>query len=192
MATREDIKKIMAYIGMAFPNYHPILDGEINSVDVLLDLLGDMPIETLQTAVKSCCSQPGRAFAPSAGEIRGVVADLHARAAGLPTGAEAWGATMESFQQTSFNQPELLQHPLVKETVHCMGGLEVIGMSENNMADRAHFLRIFEQLRERALREATELPAITEYVEAQRLEVSGQIKALTAKLSHRLPGGATS
>jgi len=34
-----------------------------------------------------------------------------------------------------------------------MGGLEVIGMSENNMADRAHFLKIFEQLQERAIRE---------------------------------------
>jgi hypothetical protein len=73
-----------------------------------------------------------------------------------------------------------------------MGGLEVIGMSENNMADRAHFLKIFEQLRERVLRDATELPAITEYVESQRLEVTGQIKALSDKLAKRLPGGKTS
>ncbi|HEY5269300.1 MAG TPA: replicative helicase loader/inhibitor [Anaerolineales bacterium] len=185
MANRDDIKKIMAYMGMCFPNYHPILEGEINAVDVLLDLLGDMDIEMLQAALKACCTEPGRAFAPSAGEIRGAASDLHARVAGLPTAAEAWGAVMDSFRRTSFDKPELLEHPLLKEAIRCMGGLEVIGMSENNMADRAHFLKIFEQLRERAIQETLELPAITEYIESKRL-IDGQMKALVARM-HRLP-----
>jgi hypothetical protein len=181
MANRNDIKKIMAYMGMCFPNYHPILEGEINAVDVLLDLLGDMDVEMLQMAVKACCTEAGRAFAPSAGEIRGAAADLDARAAGLPTAGEAWGAVMDSFRRTSFDQPELLQQPLVKEAIRCMGGLEVIGLSENNMADRAHFLKIYEQLREQALRETLELPAISEYIESKRM-VDWQVKALAARM----------
>lgn len=184
MANRNDIKKIMAYMGMCFPNYHPILEGEINAVDVLLDLLGDMDVEMLKVAVKACCTETGRAFAPSAGEIRGAAADLHARAAGLPTAGEAWGAVMDSFRRTSFDQPALIQQPLVKEAIRCMGGLEVIGMSENNMVDRAHFLKIFEQLRERALRETLELPAISEYIENKRL-VDGQVKALAARMGSK-------
>jgi len=185
MADRTDIKKIMAYMGMCFPNYHPLLEGEINAVDVLLDLLGDLDVEMLQAAVKACCTEPGRTFAPSAGEIRGAAANLHARAAGLPTAGEAWGAVMDSFRHTSFDKPGLLDHPLLKEAIRCMGGLEVIGMSENNMADRAHFLKIFEQLRERAMRETLELPAITEYIESRRL-IDGHVKRLAARMS-RIP-----
>ncbi len=185
MANRNDIKKIMAYMGMCFSNYHPILEGEINAVDVLLDLLWDMDVEMLQTAVKACCTEAGRAFAPSAGEIRGAASNLIARAAGLPTAAEAWGAVMDSFRRTSFNKPELLDHPLLIEAIRCMGGLELIGMSENNMADRAHFLKIFEQLRERVIRETLELPAITEYIENKRL-IDGQVKALAARMGRQV------
>jgi len=184
MANRNDIKKIMAYSGMCFPNFHPILEGEINAVDVLLDLLWDLDVETLQVAVKACCTEAGRAFPPSPGEIRGAATNLIARAAGLPTAGEAWGAVMDSFRRTSFDRPELLGHPLVSEAIRCMGGLEVIGMSENNIADRAHFLKIFEQLRERAMRERLELPAITEYIESKRL-VDVQVKALAARMGRK-------
>jgi len=91
---------------------------------------------------------------------------------------------MDSFRRTSFDRPELLGHPLVSEAIRCMGGLEVIGMSENNIADRAHFLKIFEQLRERAMRERLELPAITEYIESKRL-VDVQVKALAARMGRK-------
>ena len=91
---------------------------------------------------------------------------------------------MDSFRRTSFDRPELLDHPLVSEAIRCMGGLEVIGMSENNMADRAHFMKIFEQLRERAMRETLELPAITEYIESKRL-VDGQVKVLAARMERK-------
>ena len=94
------------------------------------------------------------------------------------------GAVMDSFRRTSFDRPELLDHPLVSEAIRCMGGLDVIGMSENNMADRAHFLKIFEQLRERAMRETLELPAISEYIESKRL-IDGQVKALAARLGRK-------
>jgi hypothetical protein len=180
MADRDEIKKIMAYMGLCFPNYHPALEGEVNAVDVLLDLLGDLEIGLLRVAVKACCSEAGRSFAPSAGEIRGMAGTLRTRAAGMPTAGEAWGAVMESFRRTSFDRPELLSHPLVMEVVHCMGGLEAIGMGENTMADRAHFLKIFEQLRERTIQETMELPAITEYIKNQRL-IDNQVKALVAK-----------
>ena len=60
----------------------------------------------------------------------------------------------------------------------------MIGMSENNMADRAHFLKIFEQLRERAMRETLELPAISEYIENRRL-IDGQVKALASRMGRK-------
>jgi hypothetical protein len=185
MATREDIKNIMAYMGCSFPNYHPILEGEINTVDVLLDQLGDLDKDDLQMAVRAACMNgTGRQFAPSADEIRTKYAELHARVAGIPTAAEAWGAIMEHFGKYTLEPVELLENPLVKKAIYCMGGLRTIGMSENNMADRAHFLKIFEQLRERAIQETLELPAITEYIESKRL-IDGQVKALAARMGRQ-------
>lgn len=184
MATRDEIKQVIAYTSLVFANYHPMLEGNPNTVDVLYDLLGDLPVDTLRVAVKSCCSEIGRAFAPSPGEIREAAIKLHMRASGVPTAAEAWGAIMESFRCTSFDQPEILNHPLVIKAIHCMGGMHAIGMSENNMADRAHFLKIYDQLLERAQEDAAELPILTEYVAARKM-IGGTIKILTDKLAVR-------
>jgi hypothetical protein len=75
----------------------------------------------------------------------------------------------------------MLKQPVVAEAIRCMGGLDTIGMSENNMADRAHFLKIYDQLRERKLSEFVELPAITQYIQAQK-----QIGAGVSMLVDRL------
>ena len=172
MATREEVKAVICYMKGAFPNFHPELDGEINAVDVLLDQLGDMDTASLRMAVRAACSEledgKGRKFAPSASEIRAAFTALKARAAGMPTATEAWGAIMDSFRHPRTGPSALLDHPIVEDAIRCMGGLHKIGMSEDNMADRAHFLRMFEQLRTKAMQETAEIPAITEYVEATR------------------------
>jgi hypothetical protein len=175
---------VIAYMALAYPNFHADVTGSPNTVDVMLDLLGDLSAETLQTAVKACCAQPGRAFAPSAGEIRGAAVQLHAQAAGLPSAAEAWGAIMEGFRHTSFDQPALLDHPLIREAVRCMGGMDRIGQSENVMAERAHFLKIYQQIYDRAVSDAAQLPAVQDYIAAQR-QISGGIKSLADTLGQR-------
>lgn len=183
MTTREEIQYLMAYMAMCFPNFHPILNGQPNAIDVYLDLLGDMSLDTLTTAVRACCAEPGRAFAPSPGEIRGAATQMHAQAAGLPTAGEAWGAIMESFRRTSFNQPDLLEHPLVKEALRCMGGKDIIGMSENLPAERARFLQFYDELKEKTMANEAMLPQVAAYIE-ERKRIEGGIKLLADNLSH--------
>jgi len=69
MANRNDIKNEVKYLLLAFPNYHPTLDGEFNVLDVLLDLLGKYDADILHKAVKSAIMETGRIYAPSASEI---------------------------------------------------------------------------------------------------------------------------
>jgi hypothetical protein len=71
MASREEIAQIIGYMKLVFPNYNPDITSHPNTIDVFEDLLGDMKSETLQSAVKAACKESDRAFAPSAGEIRG-------------------------------------------------------------------------------------------------------------------------
>lgn len=156
MATREDVKNIIAYMSLVFPNYHPDVESQMNAVDVMLDLLGDIPTEVLQLAVRGVCAEPGRVFAPSVGEIRGRVADLRAKVDGVPSAGEAWGEIIGSFERmpggnmAGGGHTPILDHPLVKKAIHCMGGYAAIGVDffENQMANRAHFLKIYADLLE--------------------------------------------
>lgn len=189
MATRDDVKNILAYMALAFPNYHPdVTSAPVNSVDVYRDLLGDLPADTLKTATQACCAQPGRQFAPSAGEIRGMAVQLHAQAAGLPSAGEAWAAVIGSFERMPAgnmagggHDNPILDLPLVVETVRQMGGYASIDY-DNQMAERAHFLKIYQAAYDRELTSAAQLPATQQYIEAHR-QIAGQVGGLVKKLS---------
>ena len=188
MTTRIDIKNLMAFIGMAFPNFKPILDGEINSVDVFHTLLGDIDIADLKTAVQACCAESGRAFAPSAGEIRGMVTKINIQVQGVPSAGEAWAEIIGSFERmpggnmAGGGSTPILDHPVVREAIRQMGGFRSIDY-DNQMAERAHFLRIYEDITRREFTKQAQPPAVTEFVEARRLTIEGEIRRLTDGLS---------
>jgi hypothetical protein len=167
MATREEIKSIIAYMALVFPNYKPDISSPLNTVDVFTDLLGDLPIDTLKTAAKACCAEPGRAFAPSAGEIRGMATQFHIKAAGVPQTGEAWQEVMDAIKYGGchYGTPEF-SHPLVKKAVQAIG-FEAIGMSEDVMV-------------ERATEDAAMIPEAVKYIE-QRRQIGDGIKLLTDK-----------
>ena len=179
-------------MGLVFPNYSPTVEGEPNTIDVLFDLLGDLPPDTLEAAVKSCCSEIGRAFAPSPGEIREAAVKLHMKAAGVPSAGEAWGAVIGSFERmpggnmAGGGHTPILDHPLVRKAVHCMGGYSALGADyfDNQMANRAHFLRIYGDLLETWKDDAGELPALTDYVQEHK-RIGSAIAMLTDKLEVR-------
>jgi hypothetical protein len=187
MATREDIKNIIAYMALAFHNFHPDVSSPMNSVDVLYDLLGDLSADTLKTAVKSCCAEPGRAFAPSAGEIRGMAVKLHVRAAGVPTAGEAWEEVLRYIaDHGSHNGTPEFSNPIITKAVRAIG-LVNIGMSEDVMVERAHFLKIYDQLSSRAVEDAAMLPDAVRYIEAQK-QIAAGVKMLADKFSPPMKG----
>ena len=187
MANRKDIANIIAYMKLSFPNYAPDVSSPLNTVDVLMDLLGDLSTNTLQTAVKSCCAEPGRAFAPSAGEIRGMAVNLNLKASCARQAGEAWGAIIDSFHHIhpSAETQAILDNPLVRQAIHAMGGLDHIGYSEDIMVERAHWLKIYPQYLARATEDAALLPEAVQYIQAQR-QISAGIKMLTDKLTSPL------
>ncbi len=190
MATRDDIKKAIAYLKLVFPNFNPILEGEPNSIDVYLDLLADLPAETLQAGIRACGSEIERAFAPSPGEIRGAAIKLHMKASDVPSAGEAWGEIIGSFERmpggnmAGGGHTPILDHPLVRKAVHCMGGYSALSNDffDNQMANRAHFLRIYGDLLETWKDDAAELPALTDYIQEHK-RIGGAIALLTDKMA---------
>lgn len=172
MTTKNEIKAAILYLKNAFPNYYPVLDGEHNTVDVLLDLLGDLDSSIFWMALKSCCAE-ARQFAPSAGEIRAKAAELAGRASGLPDAVEAWGAVMDYLRSRRVSPA--FEHPVTQKVVQAMGGTTVLGLSENNVADRAHFMRMYEQSAKSALSEVRELPQVNGYIAEQVAKLAGRL-----------------
>src|SRR5208337_3455990 len=188
------------------PNYHPDVTSPLNTVDVLFDLLGDMDTEALKMAVRASCAQPGRIFAPSAGEIRGVMGELQAQASGLPSAAEAWaevcnmppdmvsktikrdcaGNPVFEVREDGTSAAIILvenhkwSHPLVEKLACDLGWPHFPG--ENEGVDRAHFIKLYEQQRAQAISDSVRLPAITEYVQRNK-QLGDGVWMLTDKLS---------
>jgi hypothetical protein len=155
MADAKDILQVLVVITAAFPNFHP----KDETPEVYLQLLADIPADELKIAVVQCCTESGRAFAPSIGEIRGAVAELRRVTAGVPTKYEAWQEVTASFEH-----PERpWSHPLVKEAVDQIGWWDM-GHSENQAAERARFLDAYDRLLKREERRQTMLPAVREYI----------------------------
>jgi len=69
MLTKEDIKREIAHLVVCFPNYDPVMEGDINIFTVWQECFAGVPAETFHQAVVDCANEPGRKFAPSIGEI---------------------------------------------------------------------------------------------------------------------------
>ena len=174
MTTRIDIKNLMAYIMMAFPNYNPALEGEVNAIDVMFDLLGDLDADLLKTAVRTCCTESGRAFPPSSGEIRGAAENLIAEISGYPTPGEAWGAIIGSYERMPGGNMAggghgfILDNPLVREAMHQMGGF-TSGIYEEQAVNRAHFFKIYQTILNQKMTREIRLPSTMAYIEEHKL-----------------------
>ena len=172
MATRNDITNIVAYIKLAFPNYNPIIEGGLTTIDVLEDLMGDVPNQELQLAVKACCLESGRAFAPSPGEIRGKVAGMRVKNTGLEAGSAVWAECRESIVRmpagnlSGGGSSLILDHPATMETLRRMGGFPQICLDIENGQEsfaRSRFLKIYDEVVDGIRSEISEHPALTDY-----------------------------
>lgn len=126
------------------------------SVKVWYKALMDIPYEIANIAVLECSKT--LKFPPSIAEIR-------TRSAQIINGrAQTWGESWEKVCKAirkygSWNENKALDSfdPLTRRTVEAIG-YQYLCASENPMADRAHYQRIYEQLADREERDSVLLP----------------------------------
>lgn len=175
MATPRDIAELVAVISAAYPNFNPT---EATN-EIYYQTLKDLPADLLKAATMQAIAEAGRKFAPSVGEIRGMVLDIRKAASGVPSSYQAWGEVRQAIIDVgSYRNPEF-SNEFVAEAVRVMGWRNLC-LSGNEVADRAHFEKIYTQLVERAEADANRLPQVKGYIESQANE---GVKMLTEKLS---------
>lgn len=191
MADRKDILEILALISVAFPNFKMVQSGDVSTADAYLAFLGDLPADVLKLATLKCCSESGRAFAPSVGEIRGAVSEILRHTQRIPSTLEAWDEINNAPKSGEYRRltdeqnedgawiievtPFTWSHPLVEKVARMLGFPDFPNPT-NEGVDRAHFFKQYENELKGYLEAGVQLPEITRYIESKANE---QIKQLT-------------
>jgi hypothetical protein len=76
MPDREVIIKEIERLMVHFPNYHPVLEGDVNVVSEFFETFKAVPAGAFREALHDLTVQPNRKFAPSTGEIFHALSEL--------------------------------------------------------------------------------------------------------------------
>jgi hypothetical protein len=166
-----NIASIIAQLFAAFPN----VEATIETVAVYDRLLRHIPPGELQVVIDQCIVECK--FFPTVAEImERYRRTVHVEAS--ITAADGWQEVTRAFWEVGYTRTPNFS-PITARVVASIGWRELC-MSENQMADRAHFMRMYEQIVERNEREQRLLPATRALTERRR--DAGELTSLRALL----------
>lgn len=170
MASKVTVIRVLAVLQAAYPRFQP--PPQTNSV--YAELLADIPDDVLDAAAKHRAATSK--WFPSVAELRDAAGEIVARGAGVRSAEEAWINVQRAVQRFGWygqpNGPENgygwcvpdMLSDLEKRAVEGLGGWKTLCESDNAVADRAHFLKIYGNMLDREMDTAKMLPAVREVV----------------------------
>lgn len=158
---RPETIEALAAMSVLWPSMR--LPDDDATVDVIVAMAqrqwSDLESAAVLAAIE-VLSAEGREFAPTVGQVSRRARELVELASGArpPDVDEAWGEVRRQIAHrgawaTFTEEPLEWSHPIVGEVVERMGWLALCG-STNEVADRAHFARMYEAARERGVTDA--------------------------------------
>lgn len=135
------ITPIIKQLFSAYPN----TQATVATIAIYDRLLSDIPPAELQTVVDQCIASCK--FLPTVAEIREEWHKLTTRL-GQPSPAEAWSEVLRQIRAVGYIGVPEFDDAVTARVVRAMGWRELCA-SENMVADRAHFMRMYEQIVER-------------------------------------------
>lgn len=150
---RTDVIEAMALISTYWPHWRmPTARDEASAmVDAWGRLLSDLETDQVVAAIEAY-AVTGAEFAPGPGVIRKRAIEL-AAPVGIPDGDAAWSEVLDQIARVGYVGRPAFSHPAIETTVQAFGWLALC-QSETQMADRAHFLRMYDDVKERVTFEA--------------------------------------
>lgn len=144
-----EISQRVGLLAAAFPS----AQVQKNTIAVYVQMLKDISLITLDVVVEQCLAECK--FFPTISEIRDKAILIPGQ---RPTPAEAWGQVLQQITRVGFYGKPFFADDLTARAVEIMDWRQLC-TSENTVADRAHFMRIYEQLLNRETEDARLLPA---------------------------------
>ena len=183
MATKQDVFEVLTMLAAAYPRYK-LVKETIQAYSVLLQ---DLDAEELKTAAMDCAAK--RDFYPSVHELRQAVVEIRRKTNRVPSGYEAWGEVLAAGTGTRKEVEEtdqgweiiktdfVFSHPLVEQVARMMGWPVSFPGGQTEMADRAHYIKAYDQAINDAMNNEITLPEVREFIEkgqAKKLEQGDQ------------------
>ncbi|MGI8426070.1 MAG: replicative helicase loader/inhibitor [Actinomycetota bacterium] len=137
---RAEVLEVTKLLANAYPGAEK---WTAERVMIWTEMMSDLDVEDVHSAAVAWIGT--QKWAPSVSEIR----ELVTGGAADPSPGEAWGEVVRQISVVgSWGDPKW-SNPVIGDTVIAMGGWLMLCASENVVADRAHFLRIFDQVQGR-------------------------------------------
>lgn len=158
MASEETMKSILRMLVQAYPERFKLA---ADTLPIWHRLLLDIPDVNLMAAAIRHVTE--NKWPPSVAELRNAAFD--AVEPERLTAGEAWQQVCRNIRRFGFyaqQEAKAAMPPLLWRCVESLGGYDYLCRSEEPMADRAHFIRIYEQIAERERQTARMLPEVRE------------------------------
>jgi len=159
MATLNEVINVIGVLKLAYPSFGARLteDEWAALPRVWHRLLRDIPFDLLDAAAAHYATTSGSAFPPSIAELR----DMAFRVANpnRMSAEEAWGEVQKAIRRIGFYRAPEFDDPAIGRAVQIIGW-RALCLSENEMADRAHFFRIYQAVAERERHNVLMLPEV--------------------------------
>lgn len=163
LTTEIEVTKIVGAIASAFPQ----AQMSSKSINTYVNMLKDIPLDLLKTASEQCMVESE--FLPTIARIRDRALKLVRPERKDPMAA--WGIVLKEIQRAGFYRSPRFEDRLIGKAVDCLGW-QYLCTSENIVADRAHFAKVYEQFVERETQDARLLP------QARRLREMAQVREI--------------
>jgi hypothetical protein len=141
--TRDDTVKVLSILKTSYPRFYANMsrqDAE-NAINLWFMMFANDDVEDVKLALYKLIST--FEFPPSIAELRKALAEI--TTGNLPDAGEAWGEVVKAIREYGVYREQDALNSMSKLTARVVRqiGWESLCMSDNPMADRAHFLKIY-------------------------------------------------
>lgn len=138
---KQETAKILAVIDALFKTGSSQPADVALQVDLWTELLGDLEYRVVDLAIRSMAHT--NTWAPSIAEIRAFVVELERGP--VRAGGDAWRDFLDAVSRYGSYRIPVFSDPVVAKVVHALGWKELC-LSENQVADRARFIELYDRL----------------------------------------------
>lgn len=185
MAKYEEFCEVWEMLRKVYPD--PARDGDVEKVAGMLhayyQFLKDLDDGTLKAAAARHVAISN--FFPKVAELRKLAIDKIT--VNHPSAEEAWAHARLAMKKFGYRRKPVFADSAIGKAVNAMGWQSLCS-SDNEVADRAHFFRIYDSIVDRENERARELPEVRAFLDRRRPS-SGDLRPLGGFLPKSITGG---
>ena len=172
MASEAVVLQVLELFTTMYPNYALTPPA----IGVYVRLLADIPDEVLSQAALDLLSRS--TYFPTIAELRTGALELLEALAPVPHEYLAWAEVQDQIREQGHAGEPVFSHPLVEKAVEILGW-RYLCLSEDIVADRAHFFQAYKVLAQEFRKSARQPAEVKAFVAAGRQQLPSGIKGGT-------------